>query len=35
MHSLDLLYELIRQYGLYAVFILVMVEVISLSYWRE
>src|SRR5580765_8996367 len=26
MHSLDLLYELIRQYGLYAVFILVMVE---------
>src|SRR6476620_7467443 len=26
MHSLDFLYELIRQYGLYAVFILVMVE---------
>src|SRR6185369_3718433 len=26
MHSLDFLYELIRQYGVYAVFILVMVE---------
>ncbi|PWT92636.1 MAG: hypothetical protein C5B55_05940 [Blastocatellia bacterium] len=26
MHSLDLLYDLIRQYGLYAVFILVMLE---------
>src|SRR6185503_9129031 len=26
MHSLDFLYELIRQYGIYAVFILVMIE---------